>query len=101
MKSVVSKVQLGEADAGFVYRSDVTPAVARYVSQIEIPDESNVIASYPIAVLKGAKNQEAAREFVALVRSEEGQRVLQQHGLLPAAAAEPPRPSPEVPAILP
>ena len=89
VKSVVSKVQLGEADAGFVYRSDVTPAVARYVSQIEIPDEANVIASYPIAVLKDAKNPEAAQEFVALVRSAEGQRVLQQHGLLPAAAAEP------------
>jgi molybdate transport system substrate-binding protein len=89
VKSVVSKVQLGEADAGVVYRSDVTPAASRYVREIEIPDASNVIASYPIAVLAGAKNGELAREFVELVRSEAGQRVLQQHGLLPAAAAEP------------
>jgi molybdate transport system substrate-binding protein len=88
VKSVVSKVQLGEADAGVVYRSDVTASVARYVRELEIPDASNVIASYPIAVLKGAANPEMAREFVALVRSEAGQRVLQQHGLL-AAAAEP------------
>ena len=44
MKSVVAKVQLGEADAGIVYRSDVTPAVARYVRVFEIPDEYNVIA---------------------------------------------------------
>ena len=86
VKSVVSKVQLGEADAGVVYRSDVTPAVARYVSEIEIPDASNVIASYPIAVLRGAADQALAREFVALVRSQTGQRVLEQHGLLPAAA---------------
>ena len=86
VKSVVSKVQLGEADAGVVYRSDVTPAVARYVSEIEIPDASNVIASYPIAVLRGAADQALAREFVALVRSQAGQRVLEQHGLLPAAA---------------
>ena len=86
VKSVVSKVQLGEADAGLVYQSDVTPAVARYVREIEIPDASNVIAGYPIAVLKDAKNGDAARQFVELVRSEAGQRVLQQHGLLPAAA---------------
>ena len=89
VKSVVSKVQLGEADAGIVYQSDVTPAVARYVRALEIPDASNVIASYPIAVLADAKNAEAARAFVDLVRGEEGQRVLQQHGFLPAAAAEP------------
>ena len=94
VKSVVSKVQLGEADAGVVYRSDVTPSVGRYVRELEIPDASNVIASYPIAVLKGSTNQDRAREFVALVRSEAGQRVLQQHGLLPAAAAEPPATQP-------
>jgi molybdate transport system substrate-binding protein len=89
VKSVVSKVQLGEADAGFVYRSDVTPAVARYVSVIDIPDESNVLAEYPIAVLTSAQNPEAARLFVALVRSDTGQRILRQHGLIPAPAAQP------------
>jgi molybdate transport system substrate-binding protein len=72
-----------------VYRSDVTPSVARYVRAFEIPDASNVIAGYPIAVLKGSTNPDMAREFVTLVRSEAGQRVLQQHGLLPATAAEP------------
>ena len=84
VKSVVSKVQLGEADAGVVYRSDVTPAVSRYVTVLDIPEERNVIAEYPIAVLKSASNAVAARRFVDLARSEEGQRVLQQHGLLPA-----------------
>ena len=87
VKAVVAKVQLGEADAGMVYRSDVTPAVARYVRVFEIPDPYNVIASYPIAVLKGARNAGAARMFVELVSSDEGQRVLQRHGLLPAVAA--------------
>ena len=89
VKSVVAKVQLGEADAGIVYRSDVTPAVARYVRVFEVPDEFNVAATYPIAVVKAARNAEAARLFVELVRSDEGQRVLQQHGLIPATAAEP------------
>ncbi len=93
VKAVVAKVQLGEADAGIVYRSDVTPAVSRYVRVFEIPDPYNVIASYPIAVLKGARNAGTARIFVALVSSDAGQRVLQRHGLLPpttaAAAAVP------------
>ncbi len=84
VKGVVSKVQLGEADAGLVYRSDVTSAVSRYVRVFEIPEASNVIAAYPIAILKSARNPEAARLFRDLVTSDEGQRVLQQHGLLPA-----------------
>ena len=89
VKAVVAKVQLGEADAGVVYRSDVTPAFASAVQVLEIPDSYNVVASYPIAVLKGARNPESARQFVELVRSDEGQGVLQRHGLLPAAAPAP------------
>jgi molybdate transport system substrate-binding protein len=88
VKGVVAKVQLGEADAGLVYRSDVNPAVARNVRVFEIPDRYNVIASYPIAVLKRAPNPEGAREFLALVLSRAGQSVLQQHGLLPAPNGE-------------
>jgi molybdate transport system substrate-binding protein len=85
VKAVVSKVQLGEADAGVVYRSDVTPAVSRYVRAFDIPDRYNVLASYPIALVKGSKNQEAAEAFISLVLGAEGQRVLGQNGLLPAA----------------
>jgi len=86
VKGVVAKVQLGEADAGIVYRSDVTPAVSRYVRTFDIPDEYNVPASYPIALVKGGQSEEAGKAFITLVLSEEGQRVLQQHGLLPAGA---------------
>ena len=89
VKAVVAKVQLGEADAGLVYRSDVTPSVSRYVRVFEIDDPYNVIASYPIAVLKGTKNAEAAKWFVDRVSSAPGQQTLQRHGLLPAAAAAP------------
>jgi molybdate transport system substrate-binding protein len=92
VKAVVAKVQLGEADAGLVYRSDVTPSVSRYVRVLEIDDPYNVIASYPIAVLKGANNAEAAKWFVDLVSSAAGQRTLQRHGLLPIAAAAPVQP---------
>ncbi|MGH7725707.1 MAG: molybdate ABC transporter substrate-binding protein [Candidatus Eiseniibacteriota bacterium] len=81
VKSVVGKVQLGEADAGIVYRSDVTPAVARYVRIIEIPAAANVIASYPIAVVSAGTNPDAARAFVDLVLSPEGQGILERRGL--------------------
>jgi molybdate transport system substrate-binding protein len=84
VKSVVSKVQLGEADAGFVYLSDVTKPVARFVTLIEIPEAANVIATYPIAVMKEAPQPEAARQFVDFVLSSSGQGVLTKHGLLPA-----------------
>jgi molybdate transport system substrate-binding protein len=86
VKSVVSKVQLVEADAGFVYRSDVTPATARYVRVFEIPESANVIASYPIALLKDGPAPDAAKAFLDLVLSADGQRVLEQYGLMSVAA---------------
>lgn len=91
VKAVVAKVLLGEADAGIVYRSDVSAPASRLVRVFEIADRYNVIASYPIAVLRHARNPEAGRQFVELARSEAGQRVLQPHGLL--AATAPPIPN--------
>jgi molybdate transport system substrate-binding protein len=89
VKAVVAKVQLGEADAGLAYRSDVTRSVAGNVRAFEIPEEYNVTASYPVAVLKGAPNPEAARAFVELLLGSEGQGLLGRHGLIPVAAALP------------
>ena len=90
VKSVVVKVQLGEADAGMVYRSDVTPAISRYVKVFEIPDAANIIASYPIAMVKDTKNAETAKAFIELVTSEQGQKVLEGRGLMRAVAVETP-----------
>ena len=87
VKSVLGKVQLGEADAGVVYRSDITPSIARYVRSFPIPDSLNVLADYPIALVKGSRQPELAREFVNRVRSEAGQKVLQVNGLIPIASA--------------
>jgi len=89
VKSVVGKVQLGEADAGIVYRSDVTPALAHFVRVFEIPDSANVLATYPIARVRGSRSPDAASEFVARVLSPGGQLVLRRHGLLPAVAVAP------------
>lgn len=82
VKQVLAKVALGEADAGIVYVTDVKAAGADVLS-IDIPSDVNVIACYPIAVVKGTKAPELAQAFVTLVESEEGRAVLQKHGFEP------------------
>ena len=89
VKSVAGKVQLGEADAGIVYRSDVTPALSRFVRTLEVPETANVLAAYPIAVLAAAASPDAAREFVALVLSPAGQRILARRGLVAVGVPAP------------
>lgn len=89
VKSVVGKVQLGEADAGLVYRSDVTPATSRFVRFIVIPDSANLVASYPIAIMKSAPHPELARQFVTSVLSIPGQHAIERHGLIPVSGAAP------------
>ncbi len=89
VKSVVGKVQLGEADAGIAYQSDITPSAARFIHVLVIPDGANILASYPIAVLAGAREPGAARAFLDLVLSPEGQAVLERYRLIPVAPARP------------
>ncbi|MBX6772911.1 MAG: molybdate ABC transporter substrate-binding protein [Chloroflexi bacterium] len=83
VKSVLSKVALGEADAGFVYRTDVTPDYRSKVKIINIPDQFNVIARYPIALVMNAPNAQAGQAFIDYVLSPAGQAVLQKWGFLP------------------
>jgi molybdate transport system substrate-binding protein len=84
--SVVNKVQLNEADAGIVYRTDVTAAVASKVKLIDIPDQYNVIAQYPIAVVKSSTQATQAQAFVQYVLSSDGQAVLTKYRFLPPTA---------------
>jgi molybdate transport system substrate-binding protein len=83
VKAVLTKVVLGEADAGIVYTSDVTPAVADEVQQIEIPDDLNTIAIYPIAPVSDSKQPALADAFIAYVLSPEGQATLANFGFIP------------------
>lgn len=78
VKQVVAKIQLGEADAGIVYTSDAVAAPT--LQTIEIPNELNVIAQYPIAPLVESTNAELAQGFIAYVLSEEGQAILRKWG---------------------
>jgi molybdate transport system substrate-binding protein len=83
VRTVVTAVASGEADAGIVYVTDVTSAVADQVASIRIPDEINVIAMYPIAVVTGSKEADLAQRFVDYVLGP-GQQTLADHGFLPA-----------------
>ena len=82
VRAVLSKVALGEADAGIVYTSDVA-GKASEIGRIEIPAALNTIAEYPIAAIQGAGQEELARRFIEYVLSEEGQAVLARYGFIP------------------
>jgi len=81
VKGVVQKVLLGEADAGIVYRTDLTPDIAAKVREIVIPDGVNVFATYPIAVIDGSGHADAAEAFVRYVTGP-GQATLRSFGFL-------------------
>jgi molybdate transport system substrate-binding protein len=93
VKDVVAKVQLAEADAGIVYVTDPTITVRPQVAEIAIPDASNVIAQYPIAVVKNAPNATGGQAFIDYVLSSDGQAVMQKYGFAapPVALAQPQR----------
>ncbi len=80
---VVTKVALGEADAGFAYVSDVTKDLASKVNEIPIPNEYNVIAEYPIGMLKDSKYPVESEKFIELITSDEGKAILEKYGFSP------------------
>jgi molybdate transport system substrate-binding protein len=82
VKAVLSKVALGEADAGIVYETDVKAAGGQ-VQGVDIPEAFNVIADYPIVVLKDSQNVALARAFIGYIHAA-GQRTLARYGFLPA-----------------
>jgi molybdate transport system substrate-binding protein len=79
VKAVVTKVSIGEADAGIVYRTDVL-AAGSTVEGVEIPAAVNVVARYPIVLLGDAPNVDSARFFVEYLLSEAGRAILIDHG---------------------
>ena len=83
VKAVVTKVTLGEADAGIVYRTDVI-AAGDAAQGVPIPDDINVVAEYPIALVADAPNAAGAQAFVDFVLSPSGQKILAAYGFGPA-----------------
>lgn len=78
VRSLVTKIEAGELDAGIVYVTEV--AASRGVEGIVIVNEHNVRVSYPIAVLADAPLPDVAAEFVSYVLSQEGRAILERHG---------------------
>jgi molybdate transport system substrate-binding protein len=79
VKAVAFKVQIAEADAGIVYRSDVNPSSMRYLTVFEVPDTADPMATYPIAVVRGSTQPELARAFITMLRSDAGRGVLTRY----------------------
>lgn len=82
VKQVVSKVQLGEADAGVCYLTDISASVQNDITTLEIPDQFNTLASYPISALKAASNTAGAQAFVAYITGTQGQEILKSYGFI-------------------
>jgi molybdate transport system substrate-binding protein len=105
VRKVLAKVAAGEADAGIVYRTDAI-AMLDKIDAVKIPRTENVIASYPIAVVRKSHAPETAAAFVQFVQSRAGQTVLARDGfqpedlnVLPRASREPLRPQPYQPPV--
>ncbi|HJZ07872.1 MAG TPA: molybdate ABC transporter substrate-binding protein, partial [Trebonia sp.] len=79
---VVTKVTLGEADAGIVYVTDVL-ANGTKTTGVPIPANQNATTDYPIAEIKGAPNATAAAAFISYVLGPDGQQVMKSFGFLP------------------
>jgi len=81
VKSVVTKVTVGEADAGIVFVTDVI-AAGDAADGVEIPSDVNVVSNYPIVVTRAAPNATAAQVFIDFVASDQGQAILAKYGFL-------------------
>jgi len=80
-KATLSKVSIGEADASIVYVTDVKAAKGT-TGGVRVPDKVNVVASYPMAVVKQSQNATAAEAWVHFVMSKDGQQTLRKFGFL-------------------
>ncbi|MCA9952073.1 MAG: molybdate ABC transporter substrate-binding protein [Anaerolineales bacterium] len=83
VRRVAAKIALGEADAGIVYTTDITPDIASKVQQIQIPADQNFATAYTIAPLNDAPHPELAAHFIDFVNNAEGQSILAKFGFNP------------------
>ncbi len=82
VRGVVTKVTAGEADAGIVYVTDVT-AAGDAAELVEIPEDVNVLAQYPIATVGASEDQEVGEAFIDFLSGSDGQAILAEYGFGP------------------
>ena len=82
VKAVLSKVSLGEADAGIVYNTDAASISDGSIGTLAIPDQLNTIATYPIAIIQNSANPPLAQAFVDFVLTPAGQQILARYGFI-------------------
>ena len=79
VKGIMLKVARGEADAGIVYHSEVIASDGQ-VEGVKIPTEFNIVAEFPIGIVKNSANKKEAQRFIDYLLSPEGQSLLTQYG---------------------
>src|SRR5262245_28399445 len=89
VRGVSTKVTEGEADAGIVYVTDVI-AAGDDADMVEIPDDINVVAEYPIAAVAASEHADVDQAFIDFVLGDEAQAILAEHGFGPPTAATTP-----------
>jgi len=83
VRQVLTYVERGEVDAGFVYLTDAKaadPGTIKVVTNVSV----SIPITYPIAVVSSSDNKEEAQEFVDYVDGKEGQDILEKYGFAPA-----------------
>lgn len=85
VRAVLTKISLGEGDAGIVYRTDA--ATVETIGRIDIPPALNVRASYLIAPVTDTARPDLTTAFMAYVLSPPGQAVLQRYGFVSPGVA--------------
>ncbi|PKL70277.1 MAG: molybdate ABC transporter substrate-binding protein [Methanomicrobiales archaeon HGW-Methanomicrobiales-1] len=83
--ALVAHIRLGEADAGIAYASDVSEGDRLLITTIPIPDQYNVIASYPLGIVQDSPVQDRAAAFVEFIESPEGSAILTRYGFTPVS----------------
>lgn len=81
VQAVISKIELGEGDAGIVYATDARASAK--VRTIEVPAAANVQATYAAVAVKASRNLTAAQAFLSWLTGAEAQAILAGHGFLP------------------
>ena len=82
VRAVLSKVRLDECDAGIVYSSDIANDSLHELLRINIPDQFNIVAEYPIAIVHETRSSQIAKEFLEFVCSGDGGNVLSKFGFM-------------------